>query len=34
MRPCSMHTQLAIAKVVVVSGAVAPGDRGAFAELT
>jgi hypothetical protein len=29
-----MHTQLAIAKVVVVSGAVVPGDRGAFAELT
>jgi hypothetical protein len=34
MSACSMHTQLAIAKVVVASGAVAPEDRGAFAELT
>jgi hypothetical protein len=34
MRPCSMRTQLAIVKVVVAFGAVAPGDRGAFAELT
>jgi hypothetical protein len=29
-----MQSQLAIVKVVVVSGAVGPGSRGAFAELT